>query len=56
MTGHYSKTEHQYILLTSESASFDHYSVYRDPQLPQIFSHNFVQLHDTFPLERLLNF
>lgn len=56
MTGHYSKTEHQYILLTSESASFDHYSVYRDPKLPQIFSHNFVQLHDTFPLERLLDF
>ncbi|MCY8721504.1 GNAT family N-acetyltransferase, partial [Bacillus sp. S10C12M] len=23
MTGHYSKTEHQYILLTSESESFD---------------------------------
>lgn len=56
MTGHYSKTEHQYILLTSESASFDFYSVYRDPKLPHIFSHNFVQLHNTFPLERLLDF
>ncbi|MGN7373695.1 GNAT family N-acetyltransferase [Bacillus halotolerans] len=56
MTGHYSKTEHQYLSLTSESKLFGHYRVYKDSKLPQIFSHNFVQLHDTFPLERIPDF
>ncbi|ARW41319.1 putative N-acetyltransferase CgeE (plasmid) [Bacillus amyloliquefaciens] len=56
MTDQFAKTEKQYIELTSGIQRFEHYSVCTDPLLPQIFSHNFVQLHRTFPLDRLLPF
>ncbi|MCP6682091.1 GNAT family N-acetyltransferase [Bacillus nakamurai] len=56
MTDQFAKTEKQYIELTSGVQRFDHYSVYADPLLPQIFSHNFIQLHHTFPLDSLLPF
>lgn len=53
MTDQFAKTEKQYIELTSGIQGFEHYSVCTDPLLPQIFSHNFVQPHRTFPLDRL---
>ncbi|ADP32654.1 GNAT family N-acetyltransferase [Bacillus atrophaeus] len=56
MTEHYSKTEKQYLSLTSVFKPFEQYSVYSDPDLPQIFSHNFVQLRASFPLNSLLSF
>ena len=56
MTDQFDKTEKQYIELTSGIQRFEHFSVYTDPFLPQIFSHNFVQLHRTFPLDKLLPF
>lgn len=56
MTDQFDKTEKQYIELTSGIQRFEHFSVYTDPFLPQIFSHNFIQLHHTFPLDKLLPF
>ena len=56
MTDQFDKTEKQYIELTSGIQRFEQFSVYTDPSLPQIFSHNIVQLHRTFPLYKLLTF